>query len=250
MLAKTVLACSLTLALLAPSVAAAELRVAAASSAQEALQDISRRFERETGHHVSLVFGASGKFAAQLAQGAPFDVFFSADNEYPYKLYQQGLTEAPRRYARGRLVLWVPEGSSLSLSTGMAALGDPRVHTIAIANPKVAPYGRAAIEALRHRKLYETLSAKLVLGENVSQAAQFVQAGGADLGMVPLSLALSKLKGHGQYWLVPAAWHAPIDSEAAVVKASPERAVARQFLAFCTSAPLAGVWRHYGLASE
>lgn len=226
---------------------AAELRVVAASSAQEALQEIANRFERDTGHQVWMIFGASGKFYTQLTQGAPFDVYFSADNEYPAKLHAQGLVEAPRRYARGRLVLWAPTTSPLEVTKGMGVLRDSRIKKLAIANPKLAPHGRAAVEAMRAQQV----SASLVMGENVAQTAQFVDTGGADLGMFPLSLALSsKLATRGKYWLIPDAWHAPIDSDAAVVSASLERQVAKQFLDYCTSAKLKAVWRRYGLADE
>lgn len=229
---------------------AAPLTVAAASSVQEPLGELARRFERDTGTQVRPVFGASGRFFAQVTQGAPFDLFFSADADYPARLHTQGLGDAPRRYARGRLVLWAPAGSPFELEKGLGVLRDARIRRVAIANPKLAPYGRAAVEAMRSAHVYEAVTAKLVMGENVAQTLQFVESGGADLALVPLSLAVSpKVAGRGTYWLVPADRHAPLDSEAVLVRSTRQRAIAQRFLDYCTGPSAVEVWRRFGLAA-
>ncbi len=230
---------------------AAQLTVAAASSVQEPLLEIARRFEQDTGHRVRPVFGASGKLYAQIAQGAPFDVYFSADTEFPAKLHARGLADAPRRFARGRLVLWAPAGSPFDVTRGLAVLQDARLRKLAIANPRLAPYGRAAVEAMRAAGVYAAVEQKLAMGENVAQTLQFVQSGGADLALVPLSLARSpKLAGQGRHVLLPASGHAPIDSEAAVLNRAHDRALAERFLAFCMGDRARSIWRRYGLTGE
>ena len=174
------------LTLCAAGAGAQEITVTAAADLQFALQDVTARFEKQTGAHVKLIFGSSGNFFAQLQNGAPFDLFFSADVGYPQKLEAVGLTEPGTlyRYATGKIVLWVPNGSTLDLKRGLPVLLDPGIHKIAIANPEHAPYGRAAVAALQHEKLYDQVSSKFVLGENISQAASFVVSGSADAGIV------------------------------------------------------------------
>lgn len=229
---------------------ATDLQVAAASSTKDALDELVARFEQETKNHVEVTYGASGKFFTQIQQGAPFDLYFSADHEYPSKLFQQGLSEAPTRYGRGRLVLWAPKGSSLDLKK-LETLSSPKVRTISIANPDLAPYGRAAVEVMRASKLYQQLEGKLVKGENISQAAQFADKGGADVAFLSLSLAVSpRLKERGRYRILPASLHHPIDLDAVVLKGNKESkkiAIARQFLRYCTSPQSREVWGRYGL---
>ncbi|HEY9898519.1 MAG TPA: molybdate ABC transporter substrate-binding protein [Pantanalinema sp.] len=236
------------LALLAPPASAADLTVAAAPSSREALLDLAGRFRQQTGHRVRFVVASSGKLFVQLRNGSPCALFFSADDVYPARLHALGLAEAPRPYAAGRLVLWASRASGLSVARGLAALGDLQGGKVAIANPELAPYGRAAEEALRAAGVYPAVSARLVLGENVAQAAHFAAVGAADAGVLPLSLALSpELEKRGRYALVPDAMHAPITASAAVVGAGPDRALARRFLAFCTSEGAKSVWRRHGL---
>src|SRR5438445_5658373 len=154
---------------------AGEVSIAAASDLNFAFKEIVAGFEKKTGHTVKLSLGSSGNFFAQLSNGAPFDVFFSADIGYPKRLEQAGLAEPGTlyMYAVGRIVLWVPKGSPIDLlSLGIRALQHPAVKKIAIANPKHAPYGRAAVTAMEHYKVYDALKDKFVLGENISQTAQ------------------------------------------------------------------------------
>jgi molybdate transport system substrate-binding protein len=163
-------------------VAAEGLAVAAASDLQTALPEIVSRFEKDTGQQVRLTFGSSGNFFTQLQNGAPFDVFLSADIDYPRRLEQSGLAERGSlySYATGRLVLWTRNDSGIDVHRGLETLADQRVHRISIANPEHAPYGRAAVAALRHEGVYDRVREKLVFGENISQAAQFVQSGSAN----------------------------------------------------------------------
>src|SRR6266446_3969581 len=183
----------LALILAAAPMRAQSLMVAAASDLQSAIPAIASRFEKDTGRQVRLTFGSSGNFFTQIQNGAPFDVFLSADIDYPRRL--EGSGEAERgtlyEYGTGRLVLWTRNDSGIDVRRGLAVLVDARVRRIAIANPDHAPYGRAAVAALRHQGLYDRVRGKFVYGENISQAAQFAETGIADVGLIALSLALS-----------------------------------------------------------
>ena len=211
------------------------LRVAAAADLQFALKDIAQQYEHQTGHKVEITFGSSGNFFSQLQNGAPFDVFFSADIAYPARLRQANLTEQNSllKYAVGRIVIWIPADSKINLiERKWDALLNPSVQKIAIANPEHAPYGRAAVEALKRAGIYEKVQAKLVYGENISQAAQFVQSGNAQAGIIALSLAVSPAMKTGQRWGVPADQYAPIEQAAIIMKSARDKEVARAFLAF------------------
>ncbi len=160
--------------------------MAAASDLQSALPAIASQFEKDSGQRVILTFGSSGNFFTQIQNGAPFDVFLSADIDYPRRLEASGQAERGSlyKYATGHIVLWTRTDSGIDVRRGLAVLVDARVRRIAIANPEHAPYGRAAVAALRHEGLYERVQGKFVLGENISQAAQFAQSGAADVGTV------------------------------------------------------------------
>ena len=180
------------------------LSVAAAADLQFALAEGAALFHRahpETEVRVS--YGSSGNFYAQIRNGAPFDLFLSADLQYPRKLVDEHAVREDSLfvYAIGRLAVWVPSASALDPAT---ALTDPAVHHLAIADPQHAPYGRAAVAALHSMGIYDSLQGKLVLGENISQTLQFAQSGAADAGMVALSLAMApNMRGQGRYWEVP-----------------------------------------------
>jgi molybdate transport system substrate-binding protein len=229
---------ALGVSLVSPMAAQAPaMAVAAASDLQSVLPAIAERFEQQTGQRVSLTFGSSGNFFSQIRNGAPFDLFFSADVDYPRQLEAAGLAEPGtlRPYATGTLVLYTPAGTGLDLKRGLSLLGDARVRRIAIANPEHAPYGRAAVAALRHEGLYDRVRAKLVLGENISQAAQFVQSGNAEAGLLALSLAVAPaMKNAGAYVEVPSSDYPPIEQAAIIMKASARKPAAQQFLAFVT----------------
>jgi molybdate transport system substrate-binding protein len=218
-----------------PAAQAQDLAVAAASDLQSVFPTLAERFERDTGHAVKVTFGSSGNFFAQIQNGAPFDLFFSADIEYPRQLVAGGQAEAGtlHEYAVGQLVLWTRQSTGIDVRSGLPVVNDPRVKHIAIANPEHAPYGRAAVSALQHEKLYDGVRAKLVLGENISQAAEFAQSGNAEVGILALSLALAPaLRDSGAYAVIPSSFYPPIEQAAVVVSTSHNKDLARQFIAF------------------
>src|SRR5580700_8743168 len=158
---------------------AQEITVAAAADLQFAMEDVAARFQKETGKTAKLIYGSSGNFFQQIQNGAPFDMFFSANLDYPKKLEATGLTEPGSyyQYAKGKIVIWVRNDSKLDLSSGMKVLLDPSVKKIAVANPQHAPYGQAAVAAMEKANIYEKVKDKFVLGENISQTASFVVSG-------------------------------------------------------------------------
>lgn len=231
-------------------VRAGEITIAAASDLNFAFKQIVAEFEKKTGHIVKLSLGSSGNFYAQLSNGAPFDLFFSADMSYPRKLVEAGLADAATlyMYGVGRIVVWVPKGSPIDVAPlGLKALQHPAVKKIAIANPKHAPYGRAAIAAMEHFKVYDSVKDKLVLGENIAQTAQFVQTGGADIGIIALSLALAPvLKETGTFWDVPLAAHQRLEQGAVVLSKAKDPKTARVFLDYVRGPEGRGVFARYG----
>jgi molybdate transport system substrate-binding protein len=230
-----------------------EINVAAAADLSAALQEVAANYKKRTGVVVKLSFGASGALTQQIQNGAPFDVFFSADMEYPKQLIAGGQAESATlyRYAVGQLVLWVPRDSPLDVEhMGMDVLLDPSVKKISIANPQHAPYGRAAVAALKHYGLYEKVSDRLVLGENVSQAAQFVESGNAQAGFVALAHAVAPaMQGKGKYWIVPGEAHPPLEQGVVLISHAPHRQDAAAFLGFVQTEEAAGILRRYGFSS-
>jgi len=214
---------------------AGQLTIAAASDLQAVMPALAAEFERETGTSVRVTFGSSGNFFAQIRNGAPFDVFFSADLDYPRRLAADGFADPSSvyRYAVGRLALWTRTDSPADLTRGLAALAEPRIRRVAIANPEHAPYGRAAMAALRQAGVDQIVGPKLVLGENVTQAAQFVQSGNADAGLIALSVALAPaMASAGRYQEIPQRLHPPIEQGAAVLTTTRNKAAAAMFLDF------------------
>jgi molybdate transport system substrate-binding protein len=230
-----------------------EINVAAAADLSAALQEVAGIYEKRTGVVVKLSFGASGALTQQIQNGAPFDVFFSADMDYPRQLIAGGQADGSTlyRYAVGRLVLWVPNESPLDVEhKGMDVLLDPSVKKIAMANPQHAPYGRAAAAALQHYGLYEKVKDRLVLGENVSQAAQFVESGNAQAGFVALAHAMAPaMQGKGKYWVVPAEAHPHLDQGVVLISRSAHRKDAEAFLGFVKTEEVADLMLHYGFTS-
>jgi molybdate transport system substrate-binding protein len=233
-------------------VAAQEITVAAAADMSAALPQLAAAYAKQTGLAVKLVFGSSGNLTSQIRNGAPYDVFLSADEEYPRQLIADGLAVQTTlyRYAVGHLVLWVPAGSPLDLSKlGMTALLDPSVKKIAMANPAHAPYGRAAEAALRHFGIYDQVSSRLVLGENVSQAAQFAESGNAQAGLIALSHALAPaLKDKGRYWMVPLDAYPTLNQAAVVLSKSKQQDAARKFLEFLRGPESSSLLASYGFS--
>jgi molybdate transport system substrate-binding protein len=233
----------------APAVQAEELLIAAASDLNFAFKELVAVYEKASGTHVRLSLGSSGNFYSQIENGAPFDLYFSADIRYPQKLLEAGhaVPGTLHKYAVGRIVLWTPNSAKTNVEKGLAVLKDPSIRKVAIANPKHAPYGRAAVAALEHYKLYESVKARLVLGENISQAAQFVESGACDTGIIALSLALAPpMKGAGKYWEIPADAHPPIEQGAVVLTRTKNEQKARQFLDFVKSTEGKDILRRYG----
>ncbi|MBY3313859.1 molybdate ABC transporter substrate-binding protein [Rhizobium laguerreae] len=224
--------------------------IAAASDLQFALEEIAAAFTRDTGQSVNLTFGSSGNFLRQIQQGAPFQMFLSADEGFVQQLAQAGKTEdGGTLYAVGRIVLFAPGGSSLRVDADLAdlraALADGRIQRFAIANPEHAPYGRAAEEALRSRGLWDAVQPRLVLGENVSQAAQFAASGSAQGGIFAYSLALSpQVGGRGSYVLIPAEWHKPLRQGMVLIKGAGD--TARAFYAYVQQPAARAIFRRYG----
>ncbi|MGH7925795.1 MAG: molybdate ABC transporter substrate-binding protein [Candidatus Binatus sp.] len=230
---------------------AAELKVAAASDLTFAFNDVAARFQAQTGNSIRLAYGSSGNFFAQIQNGAPFDLFFSADRGYPEKLEAAGLVEPGSiyEYASGKLVIWVPSASKLDLGRGLATLLDPGIRRIAIANPQHAPYGVAAAAAMRRAGIYDKIQGKLVFGENISQTAEFVQSGNADVGILALSLALAPaMKNDGRYVEIPASDYPPLTQAAVILKSSRNKAVARQFLKYLRTPETVAVMERYGFS--
>ena len=228
---------------------AQEIRVAAAADLKFALDELAAQYEKQTGRKVDISYGSSGNFFAQIQNGAPFDMFFSADIEYPRKLEATRLAEPGTLYAYavGRIVIWMPRESRADLAKlGWKALLDSSVEKVAIANPEHAPYGRAAVSALRNAGIYEQVRAKLVYGENIAQAAQFVASGNAQAGILALSLAVSPPMKEGKRWEIPANMYAPIEQAAVILKSAKDKEGARDFLAFLKSGAGRRILESYG----
>src|SRR4051812_26685628 len=226
-----------------------DLNVAAASDLSFAMKDLAANYEKQTGTPVKVTLGSSGNFFTQIQNGAPFDMFFAADIDYPKKLEAAGLGEPGTlyQYATGKIVMWVPADSKLDVSKGLALLLDPSVRKISIANPKHAPYGRAAVAAMTKQGIYEKLTEKFVFGENISQATQFVESGNADVGIIALSLAMAPaMADKGKYFEVAQDLYPPLDQGAVVVKASAKKEQAKQFLAYFKSADSVALLQRYG----
>lgn len=226
-----------------------ELVVAAAADLSSALKDIAGNFAKKTGIHTKLSFGASGALTQQIQNGAPFDVFFSADMDYPKQLISGGQADAATlyQYATGKLVLWVAADSPLDVSKGMSILLDPSVKKISIANPQHAPYGRAAEAALKHAGIYDQIKDKLVLGENVSQAEQFAESGNAQAGFVALAHAVApSMLGKGRFWEVPTDFYPPLAQGLVVIAASKQKREAAQFIEYVKSPESSELLKKYG----
>jgi molybdate transport system substrate-binding protein len=225
----------------------APITIAAAADLKYVLDSLVTIFNRQHPQTpATVVYGSSGKFYEQLSHGAPFDLFFSADSDYPKRLQQAGLTAtAPQPYALGRLVLW---SKKLNPSAkGINMLLDPQVKHVAIANPAHAPYGRKAEEVLRTYKLYDQVKPKLIFGENIGQTAQYAATGAADAGLLAYSLALSpELRRAGHFYLIPATAHTPLQQSYVVLKRAQGNATAAAFAAFMASPVARQALKKYG----
>lgn len=243
--------CLVTILLvLAPVAQAAdEISIAAAADLQFVMPELIQQFERQTGQKVRVTFGSSGNFTSQIENGAPFDLFFSADLSYPKHLDAEGLIEPESiyRYADGKIVLWALKSANIDVTQGLEVLLDSKIHKIAIANPEHAPYGRAAVAALKREDIYLRVQDKIVLAENISQAAQFVDSGAAEVGIVALSLAAAPtVRSRGNYFAIPQSDYPAIEQGCAILKGSQHKKAAQQFLEFIKTPAAATVLREFG----
>jgi len=224
--------------------------VAAASDLKFAIEELAAQFEKDTGHKLRLIFGSSGSFYSQILQGAPFHLFMSADEEFVFRLADEGRTaDRGRLYALGRIGILVPKGSALKadgeLKDLAQALQDGRVRRFAIANPEHAPYGMRAREALQHAGLWQAIEPRLVLGENISQATQFATSGSTQGGIVAQSLALAPSVARlGDFALIPESWHQPLTQRMVLMKGAPDGA--RAFYNHLATPAAQAVMRRYG----
>ena len=230
------------------------LRVAAAADLEPVLPPILKQFEQATGIHADATYQASAVLTTQIQNGAPFDLFLSADLAYPKRLIDAGLADAagsadsstPIVYARGTLVLWTRKDSHLAPSLDL--LRNPGLKRLAIANPERAPYGRAAVAALTSLKLYETLKPRLVTAENIAQTAQFVDSGNAEAGLISLTSALTpRLLAAGNYFVIPRDLYPPIEQGTVILSKTAQRAEAHRLLDYLLSAPIQAEFAKAGL---
>ena len=226
--------------------------VAAAADLKFALPELAQVFESASGRKLRLSFGSSGMFAQQIAQGAPFELFFSADESYVLMLQQAGRTvDAGKLYALGRVAMFIPNGSPIQMDNNLrdlaAAARDGRLKRLAMANPDHAPYGRAAREVLQHNSLWEMVSDKLALGENAAQAAQFATSGSAQAGLIPLTLARApELVAKGAFVTLPESWHQPLKQRMVLIQGGGE--TARLFYGFMQTPAARAILVRHGFA--
>jgi molybdate transport system substrate-binding protein len=228
------------------------IRVAAAADLQYALADLAGQYEKHSPAKLAITYGSSGNFYAQIQNGAPFDLYFSADVTYPQKLVEAGLAEKDSlyAYAQGRIVLWVARDFPLDPALlEWKILEEPRVQKIAIANPEHAPYGAAAVAALKRASMYNKVQAKFVYGENISQTAQFVQSGGAQVGIVALSLAISPAMRDGKRWEIPQELYPPLNQAVVMLKSARNQSASRAFLEFLKSDTARATLKRYGFTA-
>lgn len=239
----------LVLAILLPFPAqAAGVTVAVAANFVAPMRALAADFEQRSGHRVRLIQGSSGKIYAQLRQGAPFDLFFSADQSKPAALVAEGLAVADSRftYALGNLALLSAGHPKNPDDSPLARLRRGDFDRLALANPRLAPYGAAAVAALEQMQLAASSQSRWVMGENIAQAFQFVDSGNADLGLVAMSQVLDQHIAAERYWQVPASLHAPIRQDAVLMKSARNNPVAQAFLRFVRSADAQALIADYG----
>ena len=227
---------------------AGSLTVAVAANVKYAFADLQQAFSKESGIEIKSVFGSSGKLTAQIKEGAPFDVFLSADMKYPQVLFENGLaTTEPKVYANGVLVLWTL--NQLDLGKGIQVLADPSVKKIAVANPELAPYGREAMNALDHFKLHAAVGPRLIYGESISQVSQYIESQSADIGFTAKSVVLSPaMTGKGKWIELPKGSYKPIEQGVVMLKygADTHEKAAQRFISFLSSSTARRILEKYG----
>jgi molybdate transport system substrate-binding protein len=241
------LICIACLLLISSTAHAEKITIAAAADLKFAMDEIVTSFKKShSGAELDVIYGSSGKFHTQIQQGAPYDLFFSADINYPRELAKKGLAASEvTPYAFGRIVLWSNSMDATKMT--LASLTDPKITRIAIANPKHAPYGKRAEEALKASGLWDTLQTKFVYGENISHTAQFVQTGNAQAGIIALSLALNpELAKKGGYYLIPDKLHNPLEQGYIITKRAATKQLAGQFAEYMGSKQARSIMTKYG----
>ena len=245
---KTVLFSLLLIILFSTQALAQDLTVAVAANVQYAFEELKTEFQQETGIIINPIIGASGKFTAQIENGAPFDVFLSADMDYPQALAKKGLTySAPKIYAYGTLVIWTL--NDIDLSKGIEVVADPNVKKVAIASPQTAPYGRQSVNALNFYKLYSKISEKLVYGESIAQTNQFITSKAADIGFTAKSVVLApKIKDQGKWIEVDKKAYEPIAQGVVILKQAQKDNLeaAQKFFDFLFSDKAVQIFKKYG----
>ncbi|GAB3163751.1 molybdate ABC transporter substrate-binding protein [Telluribacter humicola] len=227
--------------------------VATAANVQYVMQELKEEFEKESDTEVEMVVSSSGKLTAQIREGAPFDVFVSADTQYPNEIHKNGGSDvAPRVYARGTLVLWTLDSTAIDLSINR--LADKSIRKVALANPRTAPYGEAAVQAMEKAGIYEQVKDKLVYGESIAQTSQYIASGAADAGFTAMSVVLSpEMKGKGHWVKVDSSAYQPIEQAAVLLRHSEDSFKAqpsRDFFEFLFSGKAKAIFRKYGYSVE
>ena len=246
---------TLTIAVLWPKPSPADtVAIAAAADLTYCIEDLNQAYRHDhPGTEIKVSTGSSGNFYTQIQHGAPYDVFLSADISYPKKLVDEGLADASSLtlYAVGRLALWTTKPTIVNLDNGIDVLRDPAVKHIAIANPEFAPYGRAAKSALETAGLWKEIQSRLVMGENISQTAQFVQSGNADAGFVALSLLYTPALRHlGRYIEVDPKLYPPLQQGFVLTKTGTGNSAARDYLQFLGTQPARAIFDQYGFKKQ
>jgi len=238
------------LLLATPAAARQAPAIAVAENVKFAIEELAAAFKRDTGQDLRISTGSSGKFAQQIRQGAPFELFLSADEENVFRLGDAGIArDRGVIYAQGRLALFAPHGSPFAPDEAMAglraALAAGKIRRFAIANPEVAPYGQRAVEALTQAGLWDAIKPAIVMGENIAQAAQFASSGSAEGGIIALSLALApELARRGRHAVIPAAWHAPLNQRMVLLKSA--RPAAEAFYRYLQTPAAQSVFERHG----
>ncbi|TRX01238.1 molybdate ABC transporter substrate-binding protein [Flavobacterium gawalongense] len=229
-----------------------KITVVAASDLKFALDSIINVYQqRNPDKEVQVTYGSSGKFFEQIQNGAPFDVFFSADKSYPQKLKEKGFTSSDVKiYGIGKIVIWSKKIDPNTFKINSLSL--PQLNKIAIANPDHAPYGEKAVESMKYYKVYEKVKNKLVFGENIAQTAQFVQLGTADIGIIALSLALSPnmKKEGGKYYIIPEKSHKPLEQGYVILKKAASNSSAVKFYNFMATPTAIAILTHFGFTQK
>jgi molybdate transport system substrate-binding protein len=245
MMKKSLLSMVLVILVVTPALAE-QVLVAVAANFVPPFREVATEFEKMTGHNVQIAAGSSGNFYAQIKNGAPFDVFFSADNERPKLLEDEGLGVKGSRftYAIGRLVLWSPDPD---LVKGEDTLRSQKFKHLAVANPKTAPYGVAAMRAMQKLGVWESVQPRIVLGENIGQTMGFIESGNAELGFLALSQVMDpKIKGKGGRWDVPNDFHDPIQQDVILLAKGKENPAAKALMEFVGRSQATAIIERYG----